>query len=503
MCYTFGVKPERTRIEGRTAALAAVLAACVGACSGSPDGPLVEYPPLSDPPAAAEPEERSPGDAGAPSRDASGPEPSSGKKIASGSIFLRGVTSDGALVFEQDADLMIWPDGAAAPVRLVQDFSVGEDSAIVRGRVVAAWLGDEIGASAPVLWTKTSGVTTSSAKIYREAIYPKHGADDFAYLAPSTSSLRRDVWSTKAGGGAGAKIVSGLALGYPEEQCRSSIAYSATDLVVAGCSGGGATPKVVAYALDGSNTSKTILDGSAPGIFFNRARTRAVVQTAAASSIRALSGAGAPVPLDGPVRQAFFSSDDAKVVYLGADKKVRRASTSTPASPADLAPSALVILGVSPDARFVVVGTTGDPSKNRTDLVALDANAAGASPRTLVQKDGTLVGMSTSGATVVYLDDPNGALDPPLRVASLPGGAPHTLSPASAREIVDGDVVYWQEFDEAQKANVLKAAPLANPSAVVTVADGLDPLTATMRVVGKKLFIASKLGLWELPALTP
>lgn len=508
VCYTKPVTaanapPSNASRRAVTPVLGLFALACVAACSGANEAPFAEYPPLSDPPAASDPVGDPGRDGGSSSKDdASAPEPAAGKKIADGAIFFEGVTSDGALVYQRDADLMVWPNGAAAPIRLVQDHSSGEDVLVVRGRFVAVWLGDEIGASSsPIVWAKTGGVQSVAPEIEQYGLYPKAAADEFAYVSPGASTFRRDVWVTNAGGGAGTKIVSGLDVGYPRKECGYTIAYAATGLVVAGCPNGTTTPKVAVHALDGSSSSKTILDGSAPGVFFNRARTHAVVQTSAASSIRSLSGIGAPVPLDGPVVQAVFSADDTKVVYLGADKKVKRAAASSPASPVELAPSALAIRAASPDLRFVVVATKGDLSKNRTDLVAIDVTAP-SSARTLVQQNGVFVGSSKSGAQVVYLDDPGSEYaDPPLRVAALPAGAPITLSPASARELVADDVVYWQEFVKDEKWNVLKAAKLSSPSDVVTIDEGLDPLTAQMVVVGKKLFVASKLGLWEYPAL--
>ena len=48
---------------------------------------------------------------------------------------------------------------------------------------------------------------------------------------------------------------------------------------------------------------------------------------------------------------------------------------------------------------------------------------------------------------------------------------------------------------------MLKAAKLSSPSNIITIDEGLDPLTTQVTVVGEKLFVSSKLGLWEYPAL--
>ncbi len=476
-----------------------VTAAFLG-CSSAHDAPVVEYPD------AGSPEDGPKGDAAAgPLADADaaaadGALPVTAKQLLTGSVFIEGVTSDGSLAFDDGKDVKVWPAGAAGPVTVVADYDPGFDSLLIRGRFVAAWLGNATGALPLTLWAKTGGVQTVAPLTYRDSIYPKNAADDFAYTAPAGDILHRNVWATAAGQGAGTKIVASLDMGLTNAQCRPTITWTMAALLVAGCANGATTARVGVYALDGSGLTATVLDASAPGLWPNRARTQALVQTTTSSSIRALAGGSAAVPLDGPVKQALFSADDAKVVFLHNDGKVKRAATTAPAAPVELLGAALSVLAMSPDARFTVVATTGDVAKASSDLVLCDATTPGIT-RTLAAGTAALMGLSASGTHAVWLADRGLGLEGTLYAALLPSGVPQKLSVLASRVTLDGDVVYWQEFDHVAKSNVLKAAHFTTAAAsVVQIAQGLDALTAHTVVVGKNLFVASKLGLWQYPA---
>ena len=54
------------------------------------------------------------------------------------------------------------------------------------------------------------------------------------------------------------------------------------------------------------------------------------------------------------------------------------------------------------------------------------------------------------------------------------------------------------------KTSVLKGATLGTPlGAVSKMDDGFDVLTAHALVANSRLYVASKLGLWEYPTLVP
>ncbi|HSO39221.1 MAG TPA: hypothetical protein VLT33_42135 [Labilithrix sp.] len=476
-----------------------VLAALAG-CSAADEAPFVEYPDgggATEDGGGGRSDARAPVDGG----DAEAAAPLGGKQVVAGPVFIQGATSDGNLVFDDGKDVKVLVGGSLTPITVLADYDSGGDSLLVRGRFVAFWLGSV--AAVPLgLWSKTGGVQKSVAPLtYAQALYPRYGTDDLAYAAPAGSSLRRDLWATTAGAGAGTKVVADLDTGVVSASCRPTVAWSATALVVAGCPSGAATPNVSVYAADGSGPTKTVLAASAPGLWLNRARTHALVQTTTASSLRPLSGAAAPVAIDGPIRAAAFSSDDAFVVYRQADGAVKRASTTAPAAPLSLVPSALAMYAVSPDARLTLVATTGNVDQNDADVVLADATTPG-TLRTLAEH-AAFIGLSASGTHAVWLGELGIGLEGALYVAALPSGAPQKLSPLAERVSLDGDVVYWQEFDKATKSNVLKAARVATPGNVITIEKGLDALTAQTLVIGKSLFVASKLGLWGYPAVTP
>ena len=476
-----------------------VTAAFFGGCSSSKDQPVVEYPEAGSAGDVPGVDAAVASDAGADAA-ADAPAPVNAKQLLTGSVFIEGVTSDGSLVFDDGKNVNVLPAGATTPVLVVADYDPGTDSLLVRGRFVAAWLGNTTSALPLVLWAKTGGVQTIAPLTYRDSFYPRNAADDFAYTTAGGSLLRRNVWATKAGTGAGTKVVAELDTGLTNAPCRPTITWTATSLLVAGCANGVTTAKVDVYALDGTGPTRTVLDGSAPGIWPDHARTHALVQTSTASSVRALSGAASVVPLDGPVKQAAFSSDDTKVVFLHGDGKVKRAATTAPAAPVELLGAAISLLAISSDARFTVVATKGDPTNFNSDLIVCDATTP-ATPRTIAAEKAAFIGVSRSGTHAIWLADRGIGLEGALYTALLPNGAPQKLSMLAERVTLDGDVVYWQEFDPASKSNVLKAAQVAT-GAVTQISQGLDALTAQTVVVGKSLFVASKLGLWEYPALT-
>ncbi|WP_146653746.1 hypothetical protein [Labilithrix luteola] len=485
--------------------IAGTILTALAACSSSDDA-VVAYPPGAGHPTDGT-DDASEEDASAPgaddaARDATTPEPLVGTKLLAASVFLEGVTTDGHLAFFADADLMVLPSGASTPTTVVKDFHNDTDSWLVRGRFVAAWLGTA--AKGPMtLWSSASGVVTAAPLTVRETLYPRGTSDSFAYFAPGTSALQDDLYATSAGAGPGTLVVANLDRGLLDSQCRRSVFFTPSALLVAGCVGADSTPRVATYDLGGGGVSNVVLQGSAPGVWLDHAATHAVVQTSAQSSIRALAGGGSPVVLDTSIRQAAFSADDSKVVYLRSDGAVRRASTASPASPINLATGAIQLLALSPDARFTAFATKGTPSNQDSDIVVVDANASSAAPRVLAADHAWVAGVSTSGSELVFFvpDDP--PIQGTLSVASLGTGTTQTISTSAQRVVFDGRVLYWQEFVVAKKTNVLKAVRMSDRSNVIVVDEDLDPLTTQVMIAGSKLFVGNKLGLWSYPALAP
>lgn len=467
-------------------------------CSTAHEEPLVEYPDVESPTESA-PEG---GVVDARARDAEPGEDAQpslgGTPILTGPVFIRGVTSDGTLVFDHGDDLKVLPAGSSTTTVLT-DYDPGFDSLLIRGRFVATWPGAPTAAVPLHVWGKVSGNQTISPRTSAFSFYPKSATDDFAYATPGSDALHRDVWVTKAGAGEGRRIVTDLDTGVVANECKATVAWTETSLLVAGCPDRGTTPKVTVYSLDGSGTATTLLDGSAPGVRMNHARTEVLVQTKTASSIRAIGGNTAPKALDGPVVDAFFSGDDALIVYQLSSGSVKRASTKSPVTAVELAPDAREIYAVSSDARFAVVRTGDDKSRN---IVLYDATTPNA-PRTLAAENAAFIGLSASGRHAVWLANCGVGLEGTLYVAALPSGIPQKLSELAARVLLDGDIVYWQAFDASSKSNSLKAVRLARPEEIVSIERGLDALTSQAVVVAESLFVGSKFGLTQYRALIP
>jgi len=471
------------------------------ACSGESESLLEEYP-RNDPGAS----DSGSGADGQATKDA-GPEiptPIVGKKILDGVIDYEATTSDGHIVFFLGADLMVLEDGKTTPTVIVKDFDYGYDEVLVRGRFVAVWRGESVLPGPLTLWTKSGGVQNAVVPAaYRRVLFAKPASDAFAYYAPvGASALKRDLRATAFGQGAGTTVVPRLDNGYPTTECAPQIAHLGTVMLVAGCPNGTTRPRVATYALDGSGVVKTILDASASGLWMDRKRSRVLVQDASESSIRVIAGASAPVPIDTPIAQAFFASDDKTLLYVRTDGVVRRALTNAPAAPVTVAPHALAMLSASPDARFVALATSGDVSKSETDLVVFDTTAPG-TPRTLATEKAVSFGFSDKSTELVYLAPRGLGVEGPLYVVSLPSGTPVKLTDAASQILFDGNVVYWLESDKTTKTNTLKAARVSVPAHVITIDKGLDIITSRTFRTGSKLFVSGKLGLWQYPAVTP
>jgi hypothetical protein len=490
--------------------LLAFLALGATACSASPGSePLVEYP---DPPAGTEP--ASPASPGPPSpgpkpgdpKPAPEPTPQPGMtKLWDAVTWTLGVTSDGALIATKDKDLVALAPGALQPTMLVTDFDSSADAELVRGKLVGIWLGDDALPSSVTTWSPATGLVKNGPVTYRTMLYPKPATDTFAYRGKASSSLASKLAVTRPGQGDGATILASLDNGVLDRACAPLVTWMADDLLVAGCVDGATKPAVAVYAADGSGKRATVLDGAAPGVWPNRARTRVLVQTTTASSLRGLTASAVPVPLDTRLLRATVSADDAKVLYLRADGKLRRAATSAPVAPVDLG-TAIALLGASDDARFAAFATTRDASTERTDLWIVDASATPPTPRKLADGKAVLHGFAKNGQAVAYQTTAGPALTGPLYVTSTTsaGATPVKVSEEAQRVLVDGDVVYFHELvGTTTKTMTLKAVRLASPAAPVVVADNLDPLTTHLAVANGRLLVASKLGLWSYPAVTP
>ena len=481
---------------------AALLLLIVGsaACSSSSDDPVVAYPPGTSPEDPTTPIPGTPTEPGKPPTPPVDP-PLVGQKLLDHPVSIENVTTDGDLVFFDDADLDVLPAGSTTPTVIVKDFDYDNDQFVAQGRLVGAWLGPDLHPSALTSWTAASGVKTGGPVAARLALYPKAGTETFAYKGPAPSILASHVWVAQVGAGAGTQIVSNLDSGLTQKSCKPTVSWGATELLVAGCPNGTTTPKVALYAVDGTGTSKTILDNSAPGMWIDHARTHALVQTTTAADLRSLSSTPAPIAIDTPVVQAAFSGDDSKLLYMRADGKVRRTSTTAPSNPLDLGTS-IGMVGYSSDARFVVYATKSDASTKRTDLVLVDANAPTA-PVVASPGNAIYYGMASDGSAILFQNTTDITAEGPLVLLPTNGGAAVTIAADAERVVFDGKVVYWQEFDKTTKTNLLKAARLSAPGTVIDVDKGLDTLTSTVVRAADRLYVGSKLGLWMYPAIKP
>lgn len=340
--------------------MVAALAAALVACSGASDDPVVEYPsPTGTDQGAPPPDGTSdPTRPVPPPPPAPPPEPIAGTKLWSEVTWLEGVTTEGHLVTTRDRDLVVLPAGTTQPTVLAKDFDTSSDELVVRGRTVAMWFGDSPLPSAVTTWSAAGGTKPDGPVSLRGFLYPKPGSDVFAVRGKGgASGVSSTVAVVTPGQASPTVVVPYLDNGAIQASCRPSVAWIGDDLLVAGCTDATNAYRVALYATDGSGGKTTILDGAAPGVWPNHARTKVLVQTSSASSLRPLGGAGAAVPLDTAIRAAAFSDDDTKVVYLRPDGKVRRASTTAPASPVDLGSGAVMLLGGSSDTRFIAYAT--------------------------------------------------------------------------------------------------------------------------------------------------
>jgi hypothetical protein len=459
----------------------------LAACSDKPQ-PVVEYPAMPDAATEVDAGEGAPAEAAV---DA-GPDVVTlpqGKKILDGSIFLEGATSDGNIVFMRDAHLMAWASGAAAPVEIAKDFDVGTESLTIRGRFAGVWRGEDPHKPLSV-WSGAGGLQTVASQTLPGALFPRD--DDAGYFAKGLDPLHVDLHVKR--GASSPRVVADLDTGAFRSECRYTIAYAGSELVFGGCPDGTTTPKVATYKLDGTGLVRTLLDNAAPRLWLTNARDRALVQTTTQSMLIPVAG-GTPVPVDGPIKQAVFAQGDASVAYLSGDNKIKRKATG--AAPVTLLDAALAILGASADGRYLAVATKGDVPDRNTDLVLIDTT--GGAPRMLATEKAAFFGFSSSH--VVYLTARETTwLEGTLEIAPLAGGAAVSLSKLAERVVVGAGAVYWLELPEGEKARKLMAARYAAPSSILTVDTGLDVLTAQPMLAGKRLLVASKLGLWEYAA---
>ena len=495
------------RARSLDAALAA-WALCVAGCESNGAPLLIEYPiedgGVTEEDAASEVQGQGDAPEGgamdAPDQD----NPQYPVALSDGACFIEGVTTDLHLVFSRELDLMVWPEGASSAVLAVKDFDSSTDMRRVRGRFLGVWTGADVTSLTLSVWSKAGGLEEIAPKAIGQALYARPAANEYAYLVRGADVLHADVYATQAGQGKGTRVVAQLDTGVVEQACSPWIAYSNDDLLVAGCPQDSSVPRVAGFAFDGSGQTRVLLDNSAPGMWLDHARARVLVQTASSSSLRSLTDATAPLDLGGPVLQARFSEDDARVVYLGANGVARRAQTKSPASEVVLG-AASSVMGMSGDGRFVVLAKQAQTSDGRSDLILVDSDATPAASATLAPSEAVLLGIAADGGQVVYRLRPSypvfGADE--LYIASTPLGVSTRISDRADGVVFDGAVVYWLEFDQAQKASTLKASRLSDPAVVLELGGGFDALTTHLRVAGKHLYVANKLGLWDYGALSP
>ncbi len=132
----------------------------------------------------------------------------------------------------------------------------------------------------------------------------------------------------------------------------------------------------------------------------------------------------------------------------------------------------------------------------------VDTTAAAPKVRVVAEPEVLTFALSSSGTKLFYTRRNDSMSETELYVVALPDGVPEKIGQDPRGVRFAGDVVYFQEFARPTKTATLKAYR-ASGAGVVTVAEGLDPLTTRTLVVGSRLLAGSKLGLWEYAAVAP
>lgn len=306
--------------------------------------------------------------------------PPVGKQLlVGGALTLRGMTSDGWVVYTDNATLTLH----AAPIAggAARDIvALGNSFAIsVWGKTVFAWSNkNDASVGALTIWSSEAGPhAVSKASLAPWVAASMDGKNVLFTDHVDATGQKGDLVATGPSGENAKVIQSGLT-GLNNDGCHALLGFAGNYAIAASCTGGAKRATMSSFAMPAFTRTELVTDASNDWTT-DAAGTMLLTATGAGTVVVPLAG-GTPTVIDAAGGTGVFADD--KTVLYGASDSLRRSDVKAPAPTTLVSGGVGGLYGVSPDGKYVIYYKNMDYTHLVSDMYLTSATTAGA-PMTL------------------------------------------------------------------------------------------------------------------------
>jgi hypothetical protein len=359
---------------------------------------------------------QSPASTQAESGDAAVTPPVGSQLVESGTLTLRGVTSDGWAVYTDDDTLVLHAvpiaGGAARDIVQLDDsfaLSIWSD-------VVFVWpTKNDAGMGPLTVWTAQSGPHAVSQASLAPFVAASANGDTVIYLDGVDPSGQTGNVVTAANDGSGMDVLLTSVQQLQSSACQALMGFAGAYAIVAHCDSGTQGTTISSFALSGS--TRADLATNAVDYWSTDPNGTMVVTGTDAGSVVVPIGGGTPAIIDPSGTGGSVIGNGQAVVYGTKSGALRRSPVSDPA-PMTLVQSGFGgLYALSPDENWLLYYTSLNSQQYVSDLYLASASAPG-SPTTLSSSETARVfgdAYTLDSSHAMYFTD----IEPSLNVGTL------------------------------------------------------------------------------------
>jgi hypothetical protein len=308
--------------------------------------------------------------------------PPVGKQLlVGGALTLRDMTSDGWIVYSDNATLTLHaaPIAGGSPRDIV---SLGDSFAVsVWGKVVFAWSHkNAAGVGSLTVWTSAGEPRAVSSASLAPWVAATTDGTAILYLDNVDAPGQNGDLVAAAGDGSSPEVILPALTGLSNDGCRALLGFAGSNALAAHCAGGATEATISSFAMPGWKRAD-LATHAAEDWSTDPAGTMLLTATSAGTILVPIRG-GAPTIIDPLGGTGVLVANGQSAIYGTSTNALRRSAVISP-SPTTLVPSGVGgLYSVSPDEKFVLFYDKLDPVHLVSDMFLSSATTPGA-PLTL------------------------------------------------------------------------------------------------------------------------
>lgn len=436
-------------------------------------------------------------------------------RLATGTLTILGITSDGYVVYTSGSDVNAVSLGGGAPIAIVTSAS----RVRVSNKAVFTWGTVDTAGFAPLsVWTAANGTKSIATK----SLAPSSTAAYALYVAAASAdgnwamftdggttgtSRKADVKVVNTDGTGGKTALTQYVVydGSPgglTDYCAPYIGWVGTRFVTSHCTPSGTTVSFDASSVDPSVGTATSL-GTDLGAYWTAddAGSKVALVTSLGSLRLVPVAGGTALTIESSVSTAQFTHDGTYVLYRTSGNALKRSPTST-ASPQTLISSGVATLlsGASPNDKFLLYSSSS--TAGAYDVRLASTTTPGSGTVLYSTAAGEVYGDAFTADSAYALYYQSVASDVgTLTAAPTAGGSGISLGASTWLDwAVAGSKVIWNDgYSSTAGTATIRVRDLASGTGTTTIAANADRTFVLSPTRDRVVYSIASDGLWVAP----